>query len=153
MIRRATVADIPALQQLLGQILRVHHEARPDLFKAEGSKFTDAELEVLIKTNDRPIFVYEDDGQILGHLFLEKKRSNGSVEAPVKTMFIDDLCVDEAGRGKGIGQAMYDFALEYAKQEGCYHLTLNVWNDNQSALAFYEKQGMKPLYTQMEVKL
>ena len=71
MIRLARAEDIPRLQELLGQILIVHHHARPDVFKSEGSKFTDADLEAVINDPNKPIFVYEDEeGRILGHLFL-----------------------------------------------------------------------------------
>ena len=55
----------------MGQILLVHHYARPDVFKSEGSKFTDTDLEAVINDPNKPIFVYEDEeGRILGHLFL-----------------------------------------------------------------------------------
>ena len=71
MIRLARAEDIPRLQELLGQILLVHHYVRPDVFKSEGSKYTDADLEAVINDPTKPIFVYEDEeGRILGHLFL-----------------------------------------------------------------------------------
>lgn len=153
MIRRATLADIPAIQALMGQILRIHHEARPDIFKDSGSKFTDEELELLVEDESRPVFVYENGGALLGHLFLEIKEAKGIPFEPIKTLFVDDLCVDESARGQGIGQELYAFALAYAKEIGCYNLTLNVWNDNLAALRFYQKQGMKPLHTEMEIIL
>ena len=103
MIRLARAEDIPRLQELLGQILLVHHHARPDVFKSEGSKFTDVELEAVINDPNKPIFVYEaKDGRILGHLFLmikEVSDNNGPLKA-VKTLFIDDLCVDKEARGQ-----------------------------------------------------
>ncbi|MGT2828665.1 N-acetyltransferase family protein [Streptococcus hillyeri] len=153
MIRRATSADIPAIQRLLGQILQVHHEARPDIFKGSGGKFTDEELELLLTDDTKPVFVYDNGKAVIGHLFLEIKEAKGAVLEPVKSLFIDDLCVDKDVRGGGIGQELYSFALAYAKEISCYHLTLNVWNDNVSALRFYQKQGMKPLHTEMEIIL
>lgn len=149
-IRRAVAADIPALENLLGQILLVHHKVRPDLFQAQGSKFTCQELEELVKNDQRPIFVYENDqGQVLGHLFtiIEESKAPQVVH---KTLFIDDLCVDEAARGQKIGEELYCFALDYAREIGCYNLTLNVWNDNLGALRFYQRQGLKPQETRME---
>ena len=126
MIRLARAEDIPRLQELLGQILLVHHYARPDVFKSEGRKFTDAELEV--------------------------SDNNGPLKA-VKTLFIDDLCVDKEARGQKLGEKLYQFALDYAKESGCYNLTLHVWNDNEGAVRFYERLGMKPRYTEMETIL
>lgn len=153
MIRKATLSDIPRIQELLGQILRVHHEVRPDIFKKQGSKFTDQELEGLLQDETKPIFLYDDGKAVLGHLFLEIKLSEGAALEPLKSLMIEDLCVDESGRGQGIGQALYSFALTYAKEIGCDNLVLNVWNDNISALRFYQKQGMKAQRTRMEIRL
>lgn len=156
MIRLAKVEDIPRLQELLEQILIVHHQARPDVFKEKGSKFTDKELEAVIGDANKSVFVYEDEtGMILGHLFLMIKEvsENDSPQKPVKTLFIDDLCVDKDARGQKLGEKLYHFALDYAKEKGCYNVTLHVWNDNAGALRFYERLGMKPRYTEMETIL
>ena len=156
MIRLAKTEDIPRLQELLEQILIVHHQARPDVFKSEGSKFTDTELEEVINNPNKPIFVYEDEkGRILGHLFLiinEVSEKDGAQKAH-KSLFIDDLCVDKEARGQKLGEKLYQFALDYAKELGCYNLTLHVWNDNEGAVRFYKRLGMKPRYTEMETIL
>ena len=68
----------------------------------------------------------------------------------IKTLYIDDLCVDEALRGKHIGKELYEAALVLAKDNGCYNLTLNVWSCNPSALKFYESQGLMPQKICME---
>lgn len=54
MIRRAVDADIPALDRMLFQ---VHHEARPDLFKAGAKKYTDAQLKAILADDKTPVFV------------------------------------------------------------------------------------------------
>lgn len=65
------IEDIPRLQELFAQILIVHHQARSDILKVKGSKFTDKELEGVIGDANKPVFVYEDEaGTILCHLFL-----------------------------------------------------------------------------------
>lgn len=118
MIRLAKEEDIPRLQELLGQILIVHHQVRPDIFKSEGSKFTDAELEAVINDLNRPIFVYEDEnGCILGHIFMviQDISENDGPQKAHKSLFIDDLCVDKGARGQKIGEKLYQFALDYAK--------------------------------------
>ena len=156
MIRLAKEEDIPRLQELLGQILIVHHQVRPDIFKSEGSKFTDAELEAVINDLNRAIFVYEDEnGCILGHLFMviQDISENDGPQKTHKSLFIDDLCVDKEARGQKIGEKLYQFALDYAKEQGCYNVTLHVWNDNAGALRFYERFGMRPRYTEMETIL
>ena len=154
-IRLAQPKDIPDLLRLLEQILSVHHQARPDIFKGSGGKYSKEELKQLMAQEHTPIFVYEkEDGQVLGHLFVTiKEGSDNPVLHPIKTLFIEDLCVDQAARGQKIGDQLYQFAVSYAKEIGCYNLTLNVWNDNEGALRFYQRQGMKPQETVMETIL
>ncbi|MCR5493514.1 MAG: GNAT family N-acetyltransferase [Streptococcus sp.] len=149
-IRRAKEADIPKLIGLLEQVLLVHHKVRPDLFQEKGVKYTESELAELIADDSRPIFVYEDEsGTVLGHMFTVIEESHAP-KVSHKTLFIDDLCVDEAARGQKIGEQLYRFALQYAKEIGCYNLTLNVWSANKSAVRFYERQGLTPQETRME---
>ena len=62
----------------------------------------------------------------------------------IKTLYIDDLCVDEGERGKHVGSAVYEHVLAYAKSIGCYNVTLNVWTCNKGAMKFYEKMGLVP---------
>ena len=152
-IRMARYADIPALQDLLQQILTVHHQARPDLFKPSGSKYTDQELKDLMNNPQTPIYVYENEaGQLLGHLFMTIKQSdNHGALKPVRTLFIEDLCVNSQARGQRIGDQLFAFAKAYAKEIDCYNLTLNVWNANSGALRFYERQGMQAQETTMEI--
>ncbi|MBM7636086.1 GNAT family N-acetyltransferase [Streptococcus saliviloxodontae] len=152
-IRQADKSDIPRLQELLLQILQVHHDVRPDLFRSEGSKFTDQELVELIDNPKTPIFVYLDqDGNILGHLFTIIKEITEETGALVqrKTLFIDDLCVDERARGQKIGEKLYQYALKYAEEIDCYNVTLTVWNANESALRFYQRLGLEAQHTTME---
>lgn len=53
-IRRATAADIPQIDELLRQVLEVHHAGRPDLFKGGVKKYTDEELKAIL-ANDRTL--------------------------------------------------------------------------------------------------
>ncbi|HFH7277618.1 TPA: N-acetyltransferase family protein [Streptococcus agalactiae] len=151
MIRRAKEKDLPDIAELLKQILMLHHEVRPDIFHTRGSKFSKEQLKEMLMDESRPIFVYEsDEGKVVAHLFLQLQEKRDLPRKSFKTLYIDDLCIDEEVRGQQIGQKLIDFARQYAKKDGCYNITLNVWNDNQRAVSFYEKLGFKPQQTQME---
>ena len=120
-IRRAKESDISKLIDLLEQVLLVHHKVRPDLFQGKGVKYTETQLAELIADDNRPIFVYEDEeGEVLGHMLTIIEHSSAP-KVPQKTLFVDDLCVDEAARGQKIGEQLYQFALQYAKEIGCYN--------------------------------
>ena len=155
LIRPAKKKDIPDLNRLLLQVLTVHHEGRPDLFKKEARKYTDRELEELLLQQDKPIFVAEDgENGVVGYLFcVFIKHENHNILTDIKTLYVDDLCIDQRFRGRGIGRALYEFAVDFAQKSGCYNLTLNVWSCNRSAMAFYEKCGLLPQKVGMELIL
>ena len=154
MIRKAQVKDIPQMMELLSQVNLVHHKGRPDLFKV-GTKYTPEELEVILADESRPILVYTDDGDVTqGYAFCVYQQHVGSnLMTDVKTLYIDDLCVNENQRGKHIGTALYDAVLALARETGCYNVTLNVWSCNPGAMAFYQARGLVPQKIGMEVIL
>ena len=154
MIRRATEKDIPKIGDLLLQVCLVHHNGRPDIFKV-GKKYSDNELRIILKDENRPILVAVDgNDEVMGYCFcIFQQHVNNSVLTDIKTLYIDDLCVDESLRGKHVGKELYEAAVQLAKESGCYNLTLNVWSCNTSAMRFYESQGLVPQKTNMEIIL
>ena len=154
MIRKATKKDIPKIMDLLSQVDLVHHNGRPDIFKI-GTKYNEAELEIMLSDTSRPILVSTDDkDEVQGYCFcIFQQHIDNSVLTDIKTLYIDDLCVDETLRGKHIGKELYFAALDFARENGCYNLTLNVWSCNKSALKFYESLGLTPQKIGMETIL
>ncbi len=151
-IKRAKVSDIPGINNLLNQVLMVHHKGRPDLFKANVKKYTDEELTNIIKDDNKPIFVAVDDtDEVLGYAFcVFQQYTDNNIFTDIKTLYIDDLCVDEKKRGLHIGRALYEYVVEFAKAKKCYNITLNVWSCNENAMRFYEKCGLVPQKVGME---
>ncbi len=155
MIRRAEIKDIPRIMNLLLQVGMVHHNGRPDLFRGNATKYTPDELCSIICDEGTPVFVSTDEADVvLGYAFCIFQQHAGShILTDVKTLYIDDLCVDEACRGQHIGQGLYQYVLTFARESGCYNVTLNVWSCNESAMRFYEKCGLKPQKVGMETIL
>lgn len=154
-IRRAQTGDIPRLGELLVQVCRVHSQGRPDLFRAGGRKYSDQQLRSLLEDPDRPVLVAADGAdRVLGYAFcvLQRRRGEGAL-CDMTTLYLDDLCVDEACRGQHVGRALYQAAVELARSAGCYNLTLNVWACNDSARRFYEKCGLRVQKIGMEAIL
>lgn len=144
LIRRAENRDITQINNLLKQVCLVHHKGRPDLFKKGARKYSDDQLMQIIKDDNRPIFVAVDNNEVvLGYVFcIFEQYLDSNILTDVKTLYIDDLCVDENARGKKVGTSLYNYVLQFAKDAGCYNVTLNVWACNNSALKFYEKCGL-----------
>ncbi len=144
LIRKARKEDIWGIMRLLRQVLDVHAAIRPDIFKPNTTKYTDEELYYIVTNPLTPVFVAVDDAEnVLGHCFCKFIRySKDNVLTDIKTLYIDDICVDENARGKGIAKALYNFTSDFARAENCYNITLNVWAGNDTALKFYETMGL-----------
>ncbi len=154
MIRRAVCKDIPRIMDLLMQVGMVHHQGRPDLFRGHATKYTPEELSAIIADDKTPVFVSTDDADaVQGYAFCIFQQPGSHILTNIKTLYIDDLCVDETLRGRHIGQGLYRHVLAFAKESGCYNVTLNVWACNESAMRFYEKCGLKPQKVGMETIL
>lgn len=151
LIRKAEEKDIPRIATLLEQVLEIHAQIRPDIFISGTRKYSDEELIKIIENPATPIFVADVDGEVRGYCFCEiQERSGIANMKDMKTLYIDDLCVDESARGKKIGKQLYEYVLAYAKEIGCHNVTLHVWEGNDSARAFYDNMGFKPQKTLME---
>ena len=151
-IRPATLADSEGILALLVQVNNVHEANRPDLFIKDKTKYTAAELAEILADKTRPIFVAAgENGAVLGYAFcvFEPHKDNYNLR-DFLTLYIDDICVDEACRGQHVATGLYEHVRQYAKAIGCYHITLNVWTCNPTAMKFYEAMGMQPLKTMME---
>ncbi len=142
MIRRAQEKDMERILQLLVQVNMVHHNIRPDLFNGPATKYTPEQLKAIIENDLTPVFVKTDENDVVeGYAFcIFQQHVDDNILTDIKTLYIDDLCVDENLRAHGIGKQLYDYVLEFAKESGCYNVTLNVWGGNDSALAFYQNK-------------
>lgn len=150
-VRKAEAKDIPVLKTLLMEVLNIHAQGRPDIFVPNTTKYTDEELVKMISDPRTPIFVYDEDGTVLGYAFcIYKERAHSNNMTDIRTLFIDDLCVDAAARGKHVGESLYHYVKDYARANGFYHVTLNVWSFNEKAIGFYEAMGLKPMEYVME---
>lgn len=154
-IRNAEIKDAQQILNLLSQVLELHAAIRPDLFIPGTTKYTEDELNGIFTDPSRRTYVAVDENDaVFGYAFCEIKehlQSNNIV--PHTELYIDDLCVDSDARGRQIGKQLFQYVQETARQMGCYEITLNVWTGNDGATAFYEKMGMRPQSTHMELIL
>lgn len=150
-VRCANINDVDGIMSLLYQVAEVHHNGRPDLFKGGCSKYTVEQLKNIISDKQTPVFVAVEDGKVMGHAFcvVTTTDTNG-VLVPHKTLYVDDICVDENCRGKRIGTELCNRVKRYAKENGCYNVTLNVWCLNKPAMSFYKAMGFSEQKIVME---
>ena len=150
-IRKAKFTDIDRLSELLYEVHNLHAEGRPDIFQKGKQKYSKEDLESVLTNSQTPVWVAEEKRKVVGYIFCiyEEVKDHTSL-TDRKTLYIDDLCVDKEFRQKGIGKSLYNYVKMIAKSNGCYDVTLNVWNLNPGAIAFYEKLGLKPMKIYME---
>ena len=153
-IRFAKMSDVPAILELLRQVGQVHHQGRPDIFRSGAQKYSASEVIALLDDPENPIFIAEEENVVLGYAFCQMVTHE---KDPVMTdrteLYLDDLCVDESTRGKGVGKALYAAVKKYAAQRKCHSVFLNVWNCNETAYKFYVNLGLTPRKTYMEALL
>lgn len=154
-IRRAKEKDMDGINRLLQQVLMVHHNGRPDLFKADVKKYTDEELLQILQDDTRPVFVGVDEQEkVLGYAFCVFLQHVGdNILTDIRTLYIDDICVDETVRGQHIGRQIYEYVVRFARENDFYNVTLNVWSCNPGAMKFYQSLGLTPYKVGMELIL
>ena len=153
-IRFARPEDVTGILYLLKQVGHVHHVGRPDIFRSNAQKYGASQVLAMLDSSKTPIFVAAEEDKVLGYGFcILKDHKDDPVIADHLELYIDDLCVDETCRGQGIGKAIYQDILRYAKMRKCYNVTLNVWSCNEGAMKFYESLGLKPQKVGMETLL
>ena len=151
-VRRAEEKDIPRVLSMLHQVLEIHAGIRPDIFIPGTTKYTAEELKTIFENESTPVFVAADENDAaIGYVFcrMETQPAANNMKG-FDYMYIDDLCVDEAARGRGVGRALYGHILSFAREKGCHNVTLNVWSCNPGAMRFYEKLGLTPYKVGME---
>lgn len=154
-VRRAEEKDIDRIVALLKVIAYEHHKGRPDLFREGRKKYSAHEVRDILYEEDRAVFVAVDENDyVLGYLFsyiIDQRTA--SLFRNFKTLYIDDLCIDENFRNTGIGNKLFAHSVEFARECGCYNIELNVWSFNDRAIEFYKKQGMEIQCYKMEYRL
>ena len=153
-IRKAVKEDAPRIHKLLCDIARLHTEGNPDVFEGKSAKYDVTDVEKMISDGSSIILSALEEGNVIGYLICKENITEADgLRRYRRTLYIDDLCVDENARGIGAGKALFNEAKKLAFELGCSALDLNVWSFNKNAIAFYEKMGMTDVRRHMEMKL
>ena len=133
-IREATAADLPGVLALYAQ---------PDLDNGDMLPLQDAEslFARFAQYPDYRLYVAEQDRQIVGSFALLIMDNLGHLGAP--SAIVEDVVVDPALHGNGIGQTMMRFAMAKAHEKRCYKLVLSSNAKRERAHAFYEQLGFE----------
>lgn len=152
MIRKATHNDISAISELYREQFREMAKLIPNFIK-EGDQSVEF-LEKTISDDVSDILVYENDGTVVGFILLQaKERPDFDFMIPGKYCYIMDIIVTESHRNKGFGTALMNSAKDWAKEQNCNFVNLDVLSNNTGAITLYKKLGFIPKAQEMYCKL
>lgn len=124
-IRKATGSDLDAIMEI-----------ETDSFTVNNDNFSRRELKYLIEKSKVGCFVLEMGGEVLAYTSL-LARVNAS------NLRIYSLAVHSKARGKKLGEALLNFGIQYAKENGFASATLEVKVNNKPAISLYQKNGFE----------
>jgi ribosomal protein S18 acetylase RimI-like enzyme len=146
LVRPATSVDAATLAALNAHVQRVHAEALPWRFKqpvpdAPGP----VDMAVILARPGHAGFIAERDGVAVGYILVEIVRRPASpFHHAHDLMHIHHIAVDARVRRCGAGTALMAAAKAHAASEGIALITLDVWDFNAPARAFFARHGLVP---------
>ena len=153
-IRRAIPDDADRLLELLCQVEAVHQKGRPDMFRVNGTKYTVPELLEIIADDSTPVFVAVREGRVVGYIFgAVNDVRDSTMLFDMKTLHLEDVCIDEDCRGMGVGSLLMEYVTEWARANGFDRMDLDVWEFNDGARRFYERYGFSTQKRRMDMWL
>ena len=144
MIRRLTEQDAQAVSELIITTIRISNVGDYSAELMEELVKTQTPEHVMQRASWTHFYVAEDAGAIIGCGAIGPYWGKED-ESSLFSIFVRPDC-----QGKGVGRALYEHILSFAREKGAYNVTLNVWSCNPGAMAFYEKLGLVPYKVGME---
>jgi GNAT superfamily N-acetyltransferase len=129
-IRKAVKEDCPRLLELVTEL--AVYEKAPDDVTVTLEHFTESGF------GKNPVwwgFVAEEDGIIHGFALYYIRYSTWKGQA----MYLEDIIVTEAMRGRKIGKQLFDILIEEAKEKKFNRIIWQVLKWNEPAINFYKK--------------
>jgi len=154
-IRPATKADHDALGRLGALLVRTHYEFDPKRFLPTQPGMEKGYGSFLVRQLNDPetvVLVAERDGAVVGYLY-------GTIAGPDwmslrgEAGVIQDIIVDPAHRGGGIGRKLLEAGLDWLKQHGAPRAVLSTAQRNDAAQRLFTSVGFRPTMIEMTREL
>ncbi len=152
-IRDAEKTDFDSLLGLMQQLQEIHSNARKDLFIQTDRPLEKEYYQELLNKDNHYIYVVEDTNtkDVIAYTSLRIETFTGSlIMKDRKTLFVNELTVNEKYRGQGIGKYLFEFVMNKGREFEVQSIDLTVAEFNQSAIEFYKNIGMKTRSRRME---
>lgn len=145
-IRALNQHDLSALQVMSCQTFHdtfAESNSIEDMQRYLAKHFSSEQLGKELSNPDMYFYFAEQQGEPIGYLKLNRGKAQTEQQTD-NAVEIERIYVLKKWQGKGIGQALYEFAVQQSKEWKADFIWLGVWEYNRNALAFYQKNGFVP---------
>lgn len=155
-VREATSTDYTDVARLVAQLHEIHVKERPDIYAPDLCPMSHDYFERLLADHRSKLFVVEleEINKVVGYAVL---RINVAPNRPIyrsrQYIAIDDFCIDEEYREKGLGRKLMNYILQFGQQISVHCIELGVTEFNAEAIKFYESMGLHTRSRRMELIL
>jgi len=154
-IREAANSDLPSLGRLGALLVQEHHDFDPRRFLAAKNRTPQDYASFLgARLNDRNavVLVAETKGETIGYAYGEIEGYDYmSLRGPAGVL--NDLIVDPAHRGRGLGRLLLDEIISRLKSRGVPRIVLSTAAKNKAAQRLFERSGFRPTMIEMTREL
>jgi len=151
MLQLALPEDRTAINELAQQVHNMHVHWRPDIYEPSEELWSQQRFHDAVA--QRLLFSAKIDDLIVGYVLLNVRNYDMTGHVKRNVLIVDEICVDEKLRNRGIGTEMMMEIRAIARAFGCTDLQLGVYPQNNGALAFYQKCGFRIRSIDMQMKL
>ncbi len=151
-IRTANMEDVKQLRHLYAELETDAVRYQPEHFTM-GVRSDDF-FRFIFENEEQEILVADVDGRVIGfsHVMILQQKEIACLK-PQTAVYIQDLDVLEAERGKGVGTLLLEASREYGKRKGADFIRMQVFPQNVDGIRFYEKNGFCEMMKTMESSL
>lgn len=148
-IRRCSLADLPAVEDLYGEFAALHARVDPSfaMVPDHAALFGKYVAESLSR-EDATMLVAELDGEVVGFA-LAQLRTRPPVYPEPRMGWVDTVGVRERHQRKGVGSMLFQGLLRWFREQGVARIELSAAVRNERSTRFWRKVGFEPYLEQM----
>ena len=151
MLQLARPEDRTAIEALAQQVHSLHVQWRPDIYAPADELWPQERFDAAVA--ERQLFAAKIDEQIVGYVLVKVRHYDMTGHVKRSVLLVDEVCVVEALRNRGIGTEMMIEVRAIAHAFGCTDMQLGIYPQNNEALAFYQKCGFRIRSIDMQMKI
>ncbi len=140
-----TINDLSQLQQIGRQTFYetfVDSNSEEDMQEYLAKSFSDEQVSRELRNPESAFYFAVSDNRVIGYLKLNSGQAQTEAKDP-NSLEIERIYVLQEFQGRKAGQLLYNQALTVARERNFKFLWLGVWEKNEKAIRFYQKNGFE----------